>query len=196
MDYEKINGEGNIIVVRGVKGSAPDHFMYNAQMSVLKNYPDVKVVATVYGQATASVAQAAVANVLPSLPHVDAVLGQGGSDDIGIVRAFKQYGGEYTNDMPIIAGGGSSEFIKWWAKKYKESGYTTISMNTTPGISGAAFYLALAILNGANPPKNLTMPVVTVTKKNLSEYSSIPAGRIVSPTYTPKWVQKHLLDRK
>lgn len=177
---KKMGGKGNIIVVRGVKGSAPDHFMYDAQMAVIKKYPDVNVVATVYGQATASVAQAAVANVLPSLPHVDAVLGQGGSDDIGIVRAFEQYGGQYKNDMPIIAGGGSSSFIKWWAKQSKKNGYTTISMNTTPGIGGAALWLALGILNGANPSKDLTMPVVTVTVKNLSEYSSIPSGRIVS----------------
>src|SRR5579871_4273468 len=49
---ERLGGKGNIIVVRGVKGSAPDNDMYNAQQSVLKNYPDVKVVATVYGQAT------------------------------------------------------------------------------------------------------------------------------------------------
>ncbi len=41
---KKIGGKGNIIVVRGVKGSAPDADMYSAQEAVLKANPDVKVV--------------------------------------------------------------------------------------------------------------------------------------------------------
>ena len=84
--FKKLGGKGNVLQVRGVKGSAPDNDMFNAQEVALKEFPDIKVVATVYGQATASVAQSAIANVLPSLPHVDAVLGQGGSDDFGIRR--------------------------------------------------------------------------------------------------------------
>jgi ribose transport system substrate-binding protein len=103
--FKMLNGKGNVIQVRGVKGSAPDNDMYNAQVSALQKHPDIKGVATVYGQATASVAQSAIANVLPSLPHVDAVLGQGGSDDVGIAQAFTQYGGAYVGHMPVIEGG-------------------------------------------------------------------------------------------
>ena len=121
--FKMLNGKGNVIQVRGVKGSAPDNDMYNAQVSVLQKNPDIKVVATVYGQATASVAQSAIANVLPSLPHVDAVLGQGGSDDVGIAQAFTQYGGGYVNHMPIIEGGGGTDFVKWWADENKKNGY-------------------------------------------------------------------------
>jgi ribose transport system substrate-binding protein len=193
---KKIGGKGNIIVVRGVKGSAPDHDMFAAQEAVLKSYPDVKVVATVYGQATASVAQAAVANVLPSLPHVDAVLAQGGSDDTGIAQAFEQYGGDYAKKMPVIEGGGSSNFVQWWAKQRDANGYSTISMNTTPGIGGAAFWLAYKIVKGATPPKTMIMPVATVTDDNLKDYTSLPAGVIVSPSYSEDWVEKNLLTKK
>jgi ribose transport system substrate-binding protein len=193
---KKIGGKGDIIVVRGVKGSAPDHDMYTAQQGVLKDYPNVKVVATVYGQATASVAQAAIANVLPSLPHVDAVLGQGGSDDYGIAQAFEQYGGEYAKKMPIIEGGGSSDFIQWWNKQHAKNGYTTISMNTTPGIGGAAFWLALALAHGANPPKLMIMPVATVTQDNIGDFLALPPGFIVSPSYSQDWVEKNLLGKK
>lgn len=34
--FKMLNGKGNVIVVRGVKGSAPDNDMYSAQESVLK----------------------------------------------------------------------------------------------------------------------------------------------------------------
>jgi len=192
----KLGGKGNVIVVRGVKGSAPDHDMFEAQDAVLKANPDVKVVATVYGQATASVAQSAVANVLPSLPHVDAVLGQGGSDDIGIAQAFDQYGGDYADKMPVIEGGGSSNFIQWWTQQHEKNGYTTISMNTTPGISGAAFWLAYKLVKGAQPPKLMIMPVATVTQDNLKDYADLPAGVIVSPSYSEDWVEKNLLKVK
>jgi ribose transport system substrate-binding protein len=193
--FKKLGGKGNVLQVRGVKGSAPDHDMYEAQVDALKGYPDIKVVATVYGQATASVAQSAIANVLPSLPHIDAVLGQGGSDDYGIAQAFDQFGGPYKDAPPIIEGGGSTDFIKWWAAKAK-NGYQTISMNTTPGIGGAAFWLAYEIVKGANPPKLMIMPVATVTQDNLKDYANLPSGMIVSPSYSQEWVQKNLLSKK
>ncbi|HEY9214411.1 MAG TPA: ABC transporter substrate-binding protein [Ancylobacter sp.] len=193
---KKIGGKGNIIVVRGVKGSAPDADMYSAQEAALKANPDVKVVATVYGQATASVAQSAVANALPSLPHVDAVLGQGGSDDTGIAQAFVQYGGDYAKKMPVIEGGGSSNFIQWWSKQRDANGYSTISMNTTPGIGGAAFWLAYGLVKGATPPKLMIMPVATVTDENLKDYASLPAGVIVSPSYSQEWVEDNLIKTK
>jgi ribose transport system substrate-binding protein len=190
-----IGGKGNVIQVRGVQGSAPDHDMFEAQQAVLAKYPDVKVVATVYGQATASVAQSAIANVLPSLPKVDAVLAQGGSDDFGIARAFEQFGGQYADKMPVIEGGGSTDFIKWWAEQRKKNDYSTISMNTTPGIGGAAFYLTVDIVKGADPSKKLIMPVATVTNDNLGDYTSLPSGMIVSPTYTADWVKENLLGQ-
>jgi ribose transport system substrate-binding protein len=192
---KQIGDKGNIIVVRGVKGSAPDADMFGAQDAVLKQHPNVKVVATVYGQATASVAQSAVANVLPSLPHVDAVLGQGG-DDFGVAQAFDQAGGAYAEKPPVIEGGGSSNFIKWWADKNKANGYTTISMNTTPGIGGAAFWLTLDYLKGAQLPKLLIMPVATVDQNNLKEYADLPPNIIVSPTYSEDWVKQNLLSQK
>ncbi len=156
----------------------------------------MKVVATVYGQATASVAQSAIANVLPSLPHVDAVLAQGGSDDFGIAQAFTQAGGPYVGHMPVIEGGGSTDFIKWWNEQHQKDGYSTISMNTTPGIGSAAFYLALDIVHGANPPKKMIMPVATVTDADLAQYAKLPSGMIVSPNYTDDWVEKNLLGKK
>lgn len=189
-------GKGNVIVVRGVKGSAPDHDMYESQMATLKQFPNVKVVATVYGQATGSVAQSAVANVLPSLPHVDAVLAQGGGDDYGIAQAFEQFGGPYANKPPVIAGGGSSNFIHWWAEQAKKDGYQTVSMNTTPGIGGAVFWLTLDIVKGAKAKNYMVMPVATVAEKNLGDYADMKPGTIVSPTYSNEWVERNLLSQK
>jgi ribose transport system substrate-binding protein len=191
-----IGGKGNIIVVRGAVGSAPDHDMYEGQQLILKNYPDVKTVATVYGQVSASAAQSAIANVLPSLPHVDAVLGQGGGDDIGIVQAFQQFGGPYADKMPVIGGGGGSNFISWWAQQKAKSGYQTISLSPTPGVGGAVLWLALAVLKGAKVPHAMIMPPAVVTQDNVDQYKDLPPGTIVSPVYTADWVQQNLVAKK
>jgi ribose transport system substrate-binding protein len=189
-----VGGQGNAIVVRGVAGSAPDAAMYEAQMEVLKDYPGITVVAEVYGQATAAIAQSGIANVLPSLPQVDVVLAQGGSDDIGIAQAFLQYGGPYAEKMPVIEGGGGTDFVKWWAEENAKSGYQTVSMNTTPGIGGAVLWLAAAMLNGAEAPKQMIMPVATVDASNLQQYADLPSGMIISPTYSLEWVEQNLLS--
>jgi ribose transport system substrate-binding protein len=184
-----LGGKGNVLVVRGVKGSAPDQEMYAGQMEALKQYPNAKVVGEVYGQATTAVAQSEVSNILPSLPQVDAVLTQGGGDDYGVVQAFEQAG----KKMPIVEGGGSSNFLKWWTEQHAKSAYKTISDSSAPGIGGAVLWLTLDILEGANPPKKMAMPYAVITADNLSEYANLAPGTIVSPKYTEDWVKQNLL---
>ncbi len=190
-----IGGKGNVIVVRGVRGSGPDNQMHEAQMAALKKYPDIKIATTVYGQATASVAQSAVANVLPSLPRIDAVFAQGGSDDFGIAQAFEQAGGQYADKKPVIEGGGSSDFIRWWTEQNRKNGYTTTSYNSTPGIGGAAFWLSYKIVKGARPSKELDMPVAVVDQANLKDFQDLQPGTIVSPSYSESWVDQNLLAK-
>ena len=191
-----IGDAGNVLVVRGVSGSAPDAQMYAAQKAVLDAHPDVTVVAEVIGEATSSVAQQAIANILPSLPQIDAVLAQGGSDDFGIARAFEQYGGPYAEKMPVIEGGGSSDFVIWWNElTQSQPDYRTTSMNTTPGVGGAAFWYALDISQGANPPKHINMPVAVVDADTLGEFAEgIEPGFIISPSYSHEWVTDNLTN--
>ena len=190
---DKIGHKGNVIVARGVKGSSPDSDMYRAQMGVLAHYPDVKVAVTVYGQATDAVAQTAVANVLPSLPHIDAVLDQGGA--YGIAEAFEQFGGAYAAKPPIIGeGGGTADFFRWWAEQKQKNGYSTIAMYSTPGVGGAAFWLALDLAKGKKASRTMIMPAVTVTDADLPHFANQKPGTIVSPSYDAAWVERHLLS--
>ncbi|MBW0000847.1 MAG: ABC transporter substrate-binding protein [Verrucomicrobia bacterium] len=187
-----LHGKGDVLLVRGVEGSAPDKIISDAQKDVLKKYPGIRIVGEIYGQASTSVAQSAVANILPSLPNVDAVIAQGGGDDIGIVQAFEQSG----RKLPIVQGGGSSNFLKWWGEQYNKNQYQTVSANTAPGIGGAALWLAIDILNGKDVPKVIKMPGASVTVENLAQYAGMPPGQIVSPTYTQEWVDQNLVQKK
>jgi ribose transport system substrate-binding protein len=192
---QKMGGKGNLLMVRGVKGSGPEIEMYDATMAVIKKYPDVKVVSEIYGQSTDSIAQTAVSNVLPSLPHIDAVMDQGAS--YGVSQAFQQYGGDYVGKMPIISGGGdNSNFINWWIEQRNKYGYSTISVGSTPGIGGAAFWLALHMAQGDKVPAFITMPYARVTNENLDEYAHMKPGEVISPTYSEDWVKQNVLGQK
>jgi ribose transport system substrate-binding protein len=189
---ESIGGKGNVLQVRGFPGTPADADMFEAQNSVLKQYPDIKVVGTVYGNCNAAVAQSQVSNIAPTLPHIDLVLSQGGGDDFGIAKAFDQLP-DYSGKPPVIAGGGSSDFIRWWTDKAKTTGYSTISENTSPGIVTAAMWYGIAIREGAKVPKVQKMAVATVTKDDLDKYAQLAPGQIVAPTYSEAWVKEHLL---
>jgi ribose transport system substrate-binding protein len=71
----------------------------------------------------------------------------------------------------------------------------TVSMNTTPGIGGAALWLGVSLLESAKAPKMMIMPVATVDASNLEEYAKLPSGQIVSPTYSLDWVKQNLLSK-
>lgn len=189
---KRLNGKGNVIIVRGVSGSAPDQQMYQGQMNVLKNYPDIKVVATVIGEASATVTQKAIANILPSLPRVDAVLTQGGGDAFGAAQAFEASG----RPLPIIVGDNSAEFIQWWLKQKKATGYETFGLCSTPGIGAAAFWVALNILNGVDVPREMKLPILEVHQDEVEQYADLKPGTIVSPTFTNEYVVKNILNKK
>ncbi len=183
---DKLKGKGNVIIVRGVSGAAPDQGIYAGIMDTLKAAPDIKVVATVNGEASATKAQEELLRVLPSLPEVDAVITHGGGDAPGVVSAFEQA----HKKMPIIIGDNSAEFINWWIS---QKGYETMSLGSTPGCGGAAFWTALNVLNGINVPKKMMLETFVVTKDNLKDYSNLKPGTIVSPVFTNEYVLEKLI---
>lgn len=185
-----LGGKGNVVLVRGVKGSGPDEQLYAGQMSVLSKHTDMKVIATLEGWSSGPVAQAAVAAAIPTLPHIDAVIGQGGGDDIGIAQAFQQAGGNYAAHPPYISGAGSAEFLRWWNDERKAIGYKTVSWSNSPGSVAGALYLALAILNGANPPKDINLPLLEVTNDTVEQYSKLPPGQVANVNVTEDQMDK------
>lgn len=188
-----MGGKGNVIIVRGVRGSAPDRMMYEQEVEVLKWYPGIKVVGTVYGMATSAVTQLAISNVLPSLPPIAGVIGDG---SYGVAQAFEQFGGAYSSKMPVISGDGDANFIHWWIGQKQKNGYRTLSMNAAPSISQAALWTALEILNHHKVPKYMKMAAATVTNDTVEQFSGLKPGTAVASGYSADWVRRYLLTQK
>ncbi len=190
---KKLGGKGNVLIVRGVSGSVPDQQMYQGHMNVINSNPGLKVVGTVIGEASTTVSQQAVSNILPSLPKIDAVFTQGGGDAWGVVQAFEA---SSQKEMPYIVGDNSAEFLRWWYAKYQKEGYETVSVNSAPGIGGAAFWEALKILEGMNVPKEMSLAAIPVTIDNLADFQDMKPGTIASPVFTEEWVTNFIKEKQ
>ena len=175
--------QGNILEVRGAKGTTGDTDISAAIQSALAQFPNLKIVAPVRGNWTQHIAQKEVAAILPSLPQIDAVVTQGG-DGYGTALAFAAT----QRPMPIIIMGNRYDELKWWQKQRDANGYQTISASATPGISAVAFWTAQQILAGKDVPKFLELPLLVIEAENLDTWLSMtPPDGTANADYTLDW---------
>lgn len=178
---QAMGGKGNVIVVRGVVGSAPEKVIYDAQMAEIKKSPGIKVVSELQGEASNSVTQQAVQSALPSLPDIQGVI-TGGST-YGALQAFQSAGrplpfGNFSND--------GSELAFWKQLKAKDPSFKSSSVRPDPGQSAFALYEALEILNGKKVPKGLIMPDVRISDDTLDKWIAVTPE---SATAAWQWTQ-------
>ena len=183
----RLHGHGNVLLIRGIAGTGTDNGFYQGMQNVLKKYPGLKAVGTVYGNWTESVAQSKVASILPSLPTVNAIVTEGG-EGYGAIQAFNAAG----KPVPLVVGGNRGVFLNWWAQQ-AQKGYKTMSISANPWIGGAAVYVAMDILNHQKVPKNMTMPLLQITQNQLSQYANVPLNGIAQKAYSNSWVTAHVI---
>ena len=188
----KLNGKGNILMVRGIAGSECDTSLYNAELNVVKKYPGIKIVGQVYGQWTESIAQSTVTSILPSMPRIDGVINQGG-DFYGTVQAFQTSG----RPIPVMCAGVRGDEIHWWINEVKKDPkYSDYAINGDPSDAAMCLYVALDILNGKKVPQNMVVPSVVVTDSTLSQYANLPDDRVASSTIDADWVRNNLENQQ
>lgn len=185
---KKIGGKGNVIELRGTAGSSFDEIAHQGFRKVLDKYPDIKVVSEIYTDWTGSKAQSELASVLPTLPKIDAILNQGG-DSYAAVQAFKASG----LPLPVIGGDNRGFFLKWWAKEAPD--YDSISVSSNPWDGATAVYVAVEILNGAKPPKEMIHPFGVITKDEIQNYANVADDAIACPTFDRQWVRENILKK-
>lgn len=184
---EGMHGHGNVIIARGVVGSAPEAVIYHGQLQALKQFPKIKVVSTVIGQASDPVTEQAILGVLPSLPPVQGVITGGSS--FGAVQAFQKA----HRALPVVAFDNSGEALQFWQTQHAKTGYNAVSLRTEPGQAAAAFWEAMDILQGMKVPKMLVFPNLVVTPGNLSQWAKVvPVGRVAAYLWTHAQVRAEI----
>jgi ribose transport system substrate-binding protein len=181
VDYlaKRLNGTGNLLEIRGLAGVSVDDEIHRGIVDELKKYPGLKIVGSVYGNWTQTVAQKQVASILPTLPKIDGVVTQGG-DGFGAAKAFAEAG----RPTPIIILGNRQEELAWWADQRK-SGYQTMSVTIPPGASTFAFWVTQQLLAGKKLPHDLRMPLMEVKADELDAIlAKTPQGGLANKEYT------------
>ena len=185
---QRLHGKGNVLDVRGVAGTGGDQTMQSGVLAGFQKYPGIKIVGTVYGGWDEATTESKVAQLLPSLPKIDAVIQQGG-EGYGVAQAFQAAG----RPVPLIVMGNRGEELRLWNQQHQKNGYTTLSITANPGIGASAVYAGYAIASGQQVPKNMIFPNLTITQGDLSHYTDIPTGGVASLTYSQAWTQQHIL---
>ncbi|WP_074269366.1 ABC transporter substrate-binding protein [Paraburkholderia phenazinium] len=193
VDYmaKRLNGTGNLLEIRGLAGVSVDDEIHQGIVDELKKYPGLKIVGSVHGDWTQTVAQKQVAGILPTLPKIDGVVDQGG-DGFGTAKAFA----EANRPTPIIILGNRQEELAWWAGQRKKGSYETLSVTIPPGCSTFAFWITQQLLAGKKLPHDIQMPLLEVKADELdSVLAKTPPGQLANKEYTRDEVLK-VVDSK
>ena len=166
LDFMKgrVAGGGNLLEIRGLAGVFVDDEIHAGIEAGVKANPEFKIVGSVHGDWTQTVAQKAVAGILPTLPEIKAVVTQGG-DGWGAAQAFAAAG----RPIPVIFMGNREDELAWWKEQKDKNGYATMSASIAPGSSTFAFWVAQQVLAGAKVPKEMTLPILVVTQDDLEK---------------------------
>jgi ribose transport system substrate-binding protein len=165
----KLHGHGNIIMVTGVPGTFVDTQRTAGGMSVFSKHHGIKIVNQFSGQWDSGVAQRDTAAVLPSLPKIDGIWAQGGTD--GVLKAFKEAG----RPLPPTAGESENGFRKFMIGAEGGGKLDAFSIGQPPYLVLIALEAARRILRHEYPRKDITVPFPTVDTK------TVKPGKTVFP---------------
>ncbi len=168
---KKMNGKGNVIMVTGVAGTFVDEDRNKGADMVWAQHPDIKVVNRYTGMWDSATAERNTAAILPSLPQIDGIWCQGGTD--GVLKAFIAA----KRPLPPTAGEAENGFRKFMLG-YMDHKVDGMSIGQPPFLSVISLELARRILANAYPKKDITIPFPYVTndtvKKGETVFENLP----------------------
>ena len=159
---KKLDGKGNVIMVTGVAGTSVDEDRNKGADEVWSKNPGIKVVNRYTGMWDSATAERNTASILPSLPKIDGIWCQGGTD--GVLKAFIAA----NRPLPPTAGEAENGFRKFMLG-YMGHKVEGISIGQPPFLSVISLALAQRILAKTYPKKDVTIPFPYVTNETVKE---------------------------
>jgi ribose transport system substrate-binding protein len=141
---EKLGGKGDVVVMLGNAAYQPTQKRHEGVKGALKEFPNVRVLTTVYGEWNQATAEAVMNDVVAAYPKIDAVITVG-SMGMGALRAFQNAG----RPLPAITGDPTVEFIRFCDQQIKAGKKLIFAAPANPpGIGGTALAIGVYMLNG------------------------------------------------
>jgi len=136
--------KGNAIEIYGLEGHPANNDRVRATDDVLKQYPDIKMIARTSGFWDQTRAKEVTTQIIGSGQQIDAVVTQDG-EAFGVLSAFLD-----ANKLPkvMFADPGTAFFKEWKILRDKGADFKACAQANPPGIGGTAFRMALQLFNG------------------------------------------------
>jgi ribose transport system substrate-binding protein len=176
---DKLGGKGDIVEIEGFPGHPANVARMDGVAEVLKNYPDIKVLAKDTGKWDEATGQQVMSQFLASFPNLNGYWTQDGMA-IGALQALMAAN---PATWPVVVGEGRCQFLSLWNDILKTNpNFETIAVANPPGVSPTGLRIAVNMLQGKKLDESkltgqyghmFTIPVpVTVTKDNFQEVFS------------------------
>lgn len=146
-----IHGKGSVLIVDGITGQPANTAYHAGYLAAFGKCPGIKVIGTVEGQWSDTVAKSAVLQFLAThaADKIDAVMGAGG-ESVGIIQAFQQSG----RSLVPMGDANPDEGGLVALKKYLPNDYAAGTDPPNPTIT-ATLQVALRVLKGQGPRYNV-----------------------------------------
>jgi ABC-type sugar transport system substrate-binding protein len=146
---EKMNGEGNLIILEGPPQADNARERLRGITEVLKKYPKIKVVASQPANFQRVAGMQVMENLLQKFTKVKAVIAANDEEALGAIMAIKAAGRQ--GEGILVAGFDGSEDASWAIKR----GQMAVTYNTDPYGSGycAAAFMVRYLNERAKPAK-------------------------------------------
>ncbi|HEY5706124.1 MAG TPA: ABC transporter substrate-binding protein [Terrimicrobiaceae bacterium] len=161
-----LNGKGDIVVVRGIPTEI-DNERVDGFNSVIKNYPEIKILDAKHGNWNRDDAFKVMQDYLTRFKHIDAVWASDDDMAVGVLKAIEE---AKRNDIKIVLGGAGA---KGMIKTLIDGKNPLIQANVTYSpkmIYDAIKLTAEARLKGEKVPSTFIIPSVLITKENAKEF--------------------------
>jgi ribose transport system substrate-binding protein len=140
---EELDGSGDIVRIEGLAGHPANVGRVVGMDRILKQYPDVNLLASVNGNWVQAGSQQVMSDLLASYPNIDGVLAQDGMS-LGVIQAYEAAGEE----LPIVTGETQVAFLHKWNELKNNSDFYTYAQNNPPGIGATALGIGIRLLQG------------------------------------------------
>ena len=160
---EAIGGKGEIVEFHQHLGTGPEIARSKALRDVLKDYPDIKVVARIPHKGERDIVKREMQTLLQNYPKLVGVYAHGDNFAIAAAQECRRAG---RNDVKAVGMGGSKEAIE-----AIKSGLITGSSYQQPEEEGrSGVRLAVKFLKGEKLEKRYPIPCPPITKDNAHKY--------------------------
>jgi galactofuranose transport system substrate-binding protein len=144
-----LNGKGNIVEITGTIGSAPAVDRYTGFREIIKEYPNIKIIASENGDFTRARGKEVMENMLRQYgKRIDALYSHNDDMAIGAIKAIESYGLKPGEDIKIV----SIDAIRD-AFQAMIDGKLNATVECNPLLGPKFFELALQVANGELVPK-------------------------------------------